>query len=306
MSKLAMMFIGLERLSAGFKRHSVQVDDHQIAYSEGGKGERGAPSKPGVGLVESETVVLVHGFGASSDNWNRMAGRLTKKYRVIAPDMPGWGQSTRIDAASYAYPEQIERLHQFLGALGLRRFHLIGHSMGGFISSAYAARYPEEVITLTLIAPHGVAEPQPGELALSLAAGENWLVAKNIAEFERLLNRVFARRPYLPRSVFKLFAAYAIRGSAKSARIFADMQSNDPPLEDRLPLIQAPTLIIWGDQDRVLNVSGAKVFHEGIKNSELLVQPGIGHMPLIESARECTNAWLQFVEKARGSLGAAA
>jgi abhydrolase domain-containing protein 6 len=117
---------------------------------------------------------------------------------------------------------------------------------------------------------------------------------------------VFARRPYLPKSVFKLFAAYAIRGSAKSARIFADMQSNDPPLEDRLPLIQAPTLIIWGDQDRVLHVSCAEVFRQGIKNSELLVQPGIGHMPLIESARECANAWLAFVDKSRQVRGAAA
>jgi pimeloyl-ACP methyl ester carboxylesterase len=295
MSKLAMMLIGLERLSAGFKRKSVQVGDHQIAYSEGGKDKSG-----------QEPVVLVHGFGASSDNWNRMAGRLTKKYRVIAPDLPGWGQSTRLDAASYAYPEQIERLHEFLCALGLRRVHLIGHSMGGFISSAFAARYPEEVITLSLIAPHGVTEPEPSELALSVAAGDNWLVARNVPEFDRLLNNVFAKRPYLPRSVLKLFAAYAIRGSAKSATIFADMQSNDPPLEDRLPLIQAPTLIIWGDQDRVLNVSGAEVFHKGIKGSELLLQPGIGHMPLIESARECANAWLAFVEKARRTMGAAA
>jgi len=295
MSKLAMMLIGLERLSAGFKRKSVQVGDHQIAYSEGGK------DKPG-----QDPVVLVHGFGASSDNWNRMAGRLTKKYRVIAPDLPGWGQSTRIDSTSYAYPQQVERLHEFLGALGLRRVHLIGHSMGGFISSAYAARYPEEVITLSLLAPHGVTEPQPSELALAVAAGDNWLVAKNVPEFDRLLNNVFAKRPYLPKSVLKLFAAYAIRGSAKSARIFAEMQSNDPALEERLPLIQAPTLIIWGDQDRVLHVSGAEVFHKGIKGSELLLQPGIGHMPLIESARECANAWLKFVEKARGAMGAAA
>ncbi len=291
MSKLAMMFIALERFSAGFKRKSVLLGDHRVVYSEGGKGE---------------PVILLHGFGASSDNWNRMAGRLTKKFRVITPDMPGWGQSTRLDAASYAYPQQVERLHEFLAALGLKRFHLVGHSMGGFISSAYAARYPEQVITLGLIAPHGIAEPQPGELALSVAAGDNWLVARNLPEFDRLLNKVFARRPYLPKSVFKLFAAYAIRGSAKSARIFAEMQSNDPTLEERLPLVKAPTLIIWGDQDRVLNVSGAEVFRKGIKGSELLVLPGIGHMPLIESAKECARAWMEFVEKMRKSASAAA
>ena len=291
MSKLAMMLIGLERFSAGFKRKSVQVGDHRIAYSEGGKGE---------------PVILIHGFGASSDNWNRMAGRLTKKFRVIAPDMPGWGQSTRIDSTSYAYPQQVERLQEFLSALGLRRVHLVGHSMGGFISSAYAARYPEQVVTLALLAPHGVTEPQPGELALSVAAGDNWLVARNVPEFDRLLNKVFAKRPYMPKSVLKLFAAYAIRGSAKSARIFAEMQSNDPTLEERLPLVKAPTLIIWGNQDRVLNVSGAEVFRTLIKGSELTVLPGIGHMPLIENARECATAWMQFVEKTQEAKSAAA
>ena len=291
MSKLALMLIGLERYTAGFRRKSALVDDHRVAYSEGGKGE---------------PVVLVHGFSASSDNWNRMAGRLTKKYRVIAPDLPGWGQSTRIDSASYAYPPQVERLHEFVGALGLCRFHLIGHSMGGFISSTYAARYPEEVITLSLMAPHGVTEPQASELALSVAAGDNWLVARSVPEFERLLSKVFAKRPYLPRSVFKLFAEHAIRSSAKSSRIFADMQSNDPPLEARLPLIKAPTLIIWGEQDRVLHVSGSEVFRQGIKNSEILVLPGVGHMPLIESARECAKAWMAFVEESRRTAGAAA
>lgn len=291
MANLATLFIGLERFSAGVRRHTVQVGDHRVAYSEGGKGE---------------PVVLLHGFGASSDNWNRIAGRLTRRYRVIAPDLPGWGQSTRTDSASYAYPQQIERLHQFLSALGLRRVHLIGHSMGGFIASAYAARYPEEVITLGLIAPHGVAEPQPSELALSVAAGDNWLVATSVPEFERLLNKVFAKRPYLPRSVFRLFAGYAIRGSAKSSRIFAEMQSNDPTLESRLSRINAPTLIIWGDQDRVLHVSCAEVFRTGIKSSELLVLPGTGHMPLIESARECATAWLAFQEKVRHARGAAA
>ncbi len=291
MSKLAMMFIGLERFSAGFKRKSVQVGDHRITYSEGGKGE---------------PVVLLHGFGASADNWNRFASRLTKRYLVIAPDLPGWGQSTRIDSASYAYPQQVERLHQFVTELGLKRFHLVGHSMGGFLASAYAARYPEKVITLGLIAPHGVTEPQPSELTLSVAAGDNWLVANSVPEFDQLLNKVFAKRPYLPKSVFRLLAAHAIRGSAKSAKIFAEMQSNEPPLVERLGQIKAPALIIWGDQDRVLHVSCAEVFRQGIKNSELLVLVGSGHMPLVENARECATAWIKFVEKTRGAIGAAA
>src|SRR3954453_15200769 len=122
MPNLAIMLISLERYKAGFRRKSVQTGDHRIVYSEGGKGE---------------PVVLLHGFGASADNWNRFSARLTKLYHFIAPDFPGWGQSTRLEAESYAYPKQIERLRQFLTQLGLKRFHLIGHSMGGFIGSAY-------------------------------------------------------------------------------------------------------------------------------------------------------------------------
>jgi pimeloyl-ACP methyl ester carboxylesterase len=291
MPKLAIMLINLERYKAGVRRKTVQVGDHRIVYSEGGKGE---------------PVLLLHGFAASADNWNRFASRLTRSYRVIAPDLPGWGQSTRLEAESYAYPKQLERLHQFVTQLGLKRFHLVGHSMGGFLASAYAARHPEEVITLGLLAPHGVTEPQPSELALSVAAGDNWLVARSVPEFERLLNKVFARRPYLPKSVFKLLAAHAIRGSVQSAKIFAEMQTNDPPLMERLGQIKAAALIVWGDQDRVLHVSCAEVFHQGIKSSELVVLPGIGHMPLVESAGECAMEWMKLVEKTRKTASAAA
>jgi pimeloyl-ACP methyl ester carboxylesterase len=151
-----------------------------------------------------------------------------------------------------------------------------------------------------------VTEPQPSELALSVAAGDNWLVASSMPEFERLLKNVFAKRPYLPKSVLKVVANRAIAGSAKSAKIFAEMQSNDPPLEARLSRIKAPALIIWGDQDRVLHVSCADVFRRGITNSEVLLLPGSGHMPLIENARQCAAAWLAFADKTRAMKVAAA
>jgi abhydrolase domain-containing protein 6 len=291
MANLATMLIGLERFTSGFRRRTVQIGDHRIVYSEGGKGE---------------PVVLVHGFGASADSWNRFAAQLTKRYRVIAPDLPGWGASTRIQAASYGYPAQVERLHQFLSALGLRRVHLVGHSMGGFISSAYAALHPDEVITLGLIAPHGMAEPEPSELAQSVARGDNWLVATTMQEFDRLLNNVFAKRPYAPKAVLRYLANHTIRNHAKSRQIFDEMQTNDPALAERLPHIEAPALIVWGDQDRVLHVSSAELFRKGIRNSEVMVIHGSGHMPLVENARPCAAAWMAFRDKSQRTRGAAA
>ena len=306
MANLAKMLLDLERFTSGLKRRVIQVGDHRVVYSEAGRGEPGVPSKPGFALMGWETVVLVHGFGASSDSWNRFAKPLTKRYHVIAPDLPGWGQSTRIQTASYGYPVQVERLHQFLSQLKLGRVHLVGHSMGGFISSAYAARYPDEVITLGLIAPHGMAEPEPSELARDVAKGDNWLVASSHPEFDRLLNNVFAKRPYAPKAVLRYLADHAIRNSAKSAKIFEEMQTNDPPLAELLPKIESPALIVWGDQDRVLHVSSAELFRQGIRNSELMVIRGSGHMPLVENARQCASAWLAFVDKSRQARGAAA
>jgi pimeloyl-ACP methyl ester carboxylesterase len=291
MANLATMLISLERFSAGLRRRAIQVDDHRVIYSEGGRGE---------------PVVLVHGFGASADSWNRFAGKLAKRYHVIAPDLPGWGASTRLEAESYGYPKQVERLRQFLSRLGLRRAHMIGHSMGGFIATAYAAQYPDGVITLGLMAPHGVTEPQPSDLARSVAEGDNWLVADSPQAFDRLLNNVFARRPYVPGPVLKYLAMRTIQGSAKSAKIFAEMQTNDPPLEERLPRIKAPTLVIWGDQDRVLHVSSLEVFRQGISNSEVLVLSGSGHMPMAENTRTCVNAWLAFLDKPRQAFETAA
>jgi abhydrolase domain-containing protein 6 len=291
MANLATMLIGLERFSSGLKRRTIQVGDHRVVYSDGGHGE---------------PVVLLHGFGASADSWNRFAGKLTKRYRVIAPDLPGWGESTRVETASYGYPAQIERLHQFLSLLGLRRMHLVGHSMGGFIASAYAARYPDEVITLGLIAPHGMVEPEQSDLACSVAQGDNWLVASSIQEFDRLLNNIFVKRPYVPKAVLRHLANQTIRNSAKSAQIFEEMQSNNPPLAERLPHIETAALIVWGDQDRVLHVSCADLFCQGIRNSEVMVIRGSGHMPLVENARACAAAWLAFVDKSGRTRGAAA
>lgn len=289
---LATMLIGLERRMAGLQRKAVQVADHRMMYSEGG--ERNA-----------ETAVMVHGFSSSADGWNRLAGQLTKRYHVIAPDLPGWGESTRADSASYGYPAQVERLHQFLEQLGVKRFHLVGHSMGGGISARYAALYPEQVITLGLIAPHGVQEPEQSELARSVAQGDNWLVVSSMEGFERLMKNLFVKRPFVPRSVLKHLAEQTISRSAKTHRIFEEIHSSTPLLEE-LKQIKAPTFIVWGDDDKLVHVSAAEVFRSAIQNSEILVMKQTGHMPLLENVRQCGAAYLAFIEKARGAKEAAA
>jgi abhydrolase domain-containing protein 6 len=281
MSLLASFFLALDRSAAGLRLREIQVDDHKIKYAEGGRGE---------------TVLLLHGFGAESGNWNRMAKRLTKRSRVIAPDLPGWGRSTRLEDGSYGYPVQVERIHRLVQKLGLTRFHLMGHSMGGGIAARYAAKYPEEVMTLGLMAAHGLVEPRESAIRRAVAGGENWLLVSSPQDFQRLVDHLFIKRPPAPRAVVKYLVQQAISRCEKNRQIFADMHSTDSPLIDVLPQIKAPTLLIWGDEDMLVDVSAVDVFKEKIPDAKALVLHS-GHMPLVEHGRECAEAYLAFLDK---------
>src|SRR5258708_29028031 len=281
MCVIAKLLLALDRSAAGLRQHEIQVDDHRIVYSDGGHGE---------------TVLLLHGFGAESGNWNRMAKFLTKKYRVIVPCLPGWGTSTRLPDASYAYPEQVERVHRFVQEMKLTRFHLVGHSMGGGIAARYAARYHDEVATLGLIAAHGLIEPNASTLRRAVEQhGENWLLVKSPQDFETLMTHLFVKRPYAPRVVVKYLEQDAIRKCEQNRKIFDDLQKNHPPLLDQLAKIQAPALVIWGDHDELVDGSAEEVFKRGIKSAEVLILKNSGHMPLVENPRECADAYLAFL-----------
>ena len=99
-------------------KKNIDIGEWHIEYLEGGKGD---------------VLVLLHGFGGDKDNWTRMAGFLTPHFRMISPDLTGFGESTRNVKANYTYAAQVERLHQFMGALGVRTFHIGGNSLPAFI-----------------------------------------------------------------------------------------------------------------------------------------------------------------------------
>jgi pimeloyl-ACP methyl ester carboxylesterase len=122
----------LEQQIAGLSNERLEVANLSIHYYEGG------PS-------DAETLLMIHGFGANKDNWLRFARHFTERYHVIALDLPGFGDSSQ-PHASYDVGSQVERVAAFTQALGIKKTHLIGNSMGGHISALYAARYPEQVL----------------------------------------------------------------------------------------------------------------------------------------------------------------
>jgi pimeloyl-ACP methyl ester carboxylesterase len=281
------ILVNLERGMAGLEQKSIAVGDWHIEYLEGGEGE---------------VLVLLHGFGGNKDNWTRVARYLTPHFRVIAPDLPGFGESSRDMDAAYTYAAQVDRLHRLVEALGLEKFHLGGNSMGGNIAGNYIARYEDDILSLWLISTGGVLSAQPSEMSRILnSTGENPLVAANAEEFDRLLDFVFVKRPFVPGPIKRHLAQEAIDHRRLNQRIFEQIIPTDAdnyvPLEELLKNVQTKTLILWGDQDRVLHVSGGKVLEAAMPNAKAVIMKNIGHLPMVEAPEASANGFLSFIGK---------
>ena len=151
-------YIEGERKDANLTIKSVDIPDFKIVYVEGGTGD---------------AIIMLHGSGGNKDNWLYLAKYFTPNYRVIIPDLSGFGDSSKPQNANYNIMSQVERLNLFAKELNLTKFHLVGNSMGGDIAGNYAADYPDMVKTLALFDASGVNAPVKSELILLLEKGIN-------------------------------------------------------------------------------------------------------------------------------------
>lgn len=272
--------VALQQADLSTKR--VTVGDLSIHYYQGG------PS-------DGETILMIHGFGASKDNWLRFARYFTEGYQVIALDLPGFGDSSK-PYASYDVGTQVERLAAFTQALQIKKLHLIGSSMGGHISALYAARYPEQILSVALLGNAGVDSPQKSELIERLERGEpNPLIVKTPQQFEQLLEFIFVEVPSMPERLKQALAERSVANSTHNERVFAQLVSRYIPLEPVLPKIQAPTLLLWGAQDRVLHVSSIEVMQPLLQRPSVVIMQDCGHAPMLERPKETAEHYQAFL-----------
>ena len=248
-SSVVAFFNFLARFQAGLSEKSVQVDNYKIAYLEGGTGE---------------TILLVHGYACDKDIWSAFAKYLTPQYHVIVPDLPGWGDSTRIMTDNYGIASQVTRLHGFVVKAGLKKFHIVGSSMGGIISGMYAARYPNEILSLGLLDTMGVKSPEESQLSLELKKGRSPFIIKSVADYDNYLNFMFVKPPSIPGPIKSYIVRKFVEGADFGKKVFSESRSSSFD-ESTMKGISSKTLIIWGDKDRVFHVSCARVLEKGLE-----------------------------------------
>ena len=275
----------MERSRAGLVRKEIALPDGtHIVYLEGGSG---AP------------LVLVHGFGADKDNFTRVARYLTPHYRVIVPDLVGFGESSHRADVDYHYAAQAQRLHDFTQALGLSRFDLGGNSMGGGISMSLAAQHPQEVASLWLLDCAGIAAAPPSELARIVTTSDtNPLIITKESDFLAFLKFVMSDPPYIPGSVMNVMARERMANQPLERQVFAQIATDS--VDAAVKGLATPTLIVWGDEDRALSVGTVPVLKTLLPNAQALVMPQVGHAPMIERPQQSAEDYLRFRDQLAG------
>jgi len=280
--------VDAQRRSANLVKKEVQVDDHRIVYLEGGKGE---------------TVVLLHGFGCNKDFWTAFA-KYPKGYHWIIPDLPGFGESSQVPTDRYDRESQVERIDRFVKVLKLDKFHMAGNSLGGAITATYGAKHPEKVLTLALLDTSGVPSQKKTEFVVQLEKGNNLLLPKNMDEFDRLMSLVYVKPLLMPSSFKKILAADWFAHREFNKKMWDECQpfnASKYSLVPILPTIQAPVLILWGDQDKLFDVGSVASLEKNLKNYKTVILKDTGHCPIMEKPEETAKAYMDFLkEKVEG------
>ena len=285
----------LLRRRAALSRRTVLVGDIEWPYLDGGK-------------ATGEPVVLVHGFGGDKDNWTLYAPFLTPHHRVICPDLPGFGESDRSVDRDYRVQAQAHRLCEFLDALGIDRCHLAGNSMGGFIALQFALDYPGRLASLTLLDNAGVAGANASDLQRAIERRENPLELKTMADVDRLLTFVYRKPPFMPRQFKRVLLDDALANERVLDKVFWTLASEGIAgvLNARLDEVRAPTLIVWGRHDQLIDVSAVDELRRGIANSVAVIFEHVGHVPMLEAPQETAAHHLALLARASGDAEPAA
>jgi pimeloyl-ACP methyl ester carboxylesterase len=238
-------------------------------------------------------LILLHGLGSSAAVWQTVIAPLAANYHVIAIDQVGFGKSDK-PMLKYRVGTYVDFLDRFMTEAKIDKATLVGNSMGGWIASLTAIRYPNRVEKLVLADSAGILPDNYQE------ADIYQLNNSTRDEIRSNMKKLFAT-PALRNNealVDQFFTARVVAGDGYTINsLIESIRRKEDFLNGQLGEIKKPTLIIWGKEDGLLPLADAYTFNKGIAGSELVIFDQCGHAPMFEKGPEFVKAVLAFAAK---------
>jgi len=284
-----------------FAVEHLSLHGHEVAYRTAGQGP---------------VVLLLHGIAGSSQTWEPAMRLLRRDFTVVAPDFLGHGKSDK-PIGDYSLGNHAAAVRDFLHVLDIERATVVGQSFGGGVALQFAYQFPERCERLVLVDAGGLGREVSWLLKVVTLPAAEYVLPVVFSPFLRdrgdsvmrfLHDRGIrnARATEMWRSFASLAEPASRQAFIRTMRAVIDPGGQSVSAMDRLYLAsRMPTLIVWGDHDRIIPVVHAYKAHEAIPNSRLEIIEGVGHFPHVEEPIRFVEILVDFLETTEPSRFAA-
>lgn len=246
-------------------------------------------------------IMLLNGFGASTEfQWFKITKALCKDHRVVVVNLLNFGRSKPKDEADCKLQDQVKALHDLLVNLKIEKAHVLGISYGGLVATEFANTHEEKTTTLTLInSPTkflNLAEIESFLRSESIDSVKDFFTPKDHKGLKEQFRLAYHSTMWLPNFVAKSFYTALCEPYVDGwTRIVDNLLENYEELSNRSYKIKCKTILIWGENDRIIPVKVGEQLNQHFSNSSLHLISKCGHLPTIEKPKQCTEIILKHV-----------
>ena len=275
----------------------LELHGNRLAYQDEGQGD---------------AILLLHGMAGSSQTWRSVIRPLSRKYRVIAPDLLGHGSSAK-PRSDYSLGAFAVLLRDLLDELGVARATIVGHSLGGGVAMQFVYQHPDYCERLVLIGSGGLGPDVGWTLRLLSAPGAELIMPiiapQPVLTAGEKVRSWFAKMGIESPRGGEIWNAYSSFSDAETRQAFlrtlrsvVDYRGQAVSALNRLNVrADMPIMAIWGEQDAIIPVHHAYAALEARPDARIEVMPGVGHFPQVERPTEVVDLIDDFITSQRAA-----
>jgi len=288
--ELIRLEYGRQRRNLRLSVHRARIDGLRWCWTERAGTDASAP-----------VIAMLHGYTGSKENWYRLVPELDRRYRLVMPDLPGWGDSERVADADHGFVAEAMHVASFLRHLDAGPVVLLGHSMGGGIAALVAARHPDLVARVGLLDAAGV-HFEDNAFGLAVLDGQNPFDVADAASIDRYMDVLFfdrSARPPLPWPGTLAFVRHRRSEAAFEQSVLDRIGRSDERFApgDAAGEIRQPAVLIWGAHDAVIDPSAMALYADRMPQARQVLLDRSGHMTLMEQPRDVADAVHWLIER---------